>query len=133
LQDCSTDFEFLPIDVSLGRCLRYFQKSYDLATAPATSTDQQKLELCITSDAGNNAVFSTSYKVPLRTTPTITFYKGTGTSGSWAYERSGASGDATMTAYTGRYGENHLIAYGGVGAGYVAVKINGHYVASAEL
>jgi hypothetical protein len=25
LQDCSTDFEFLPIDVSLGRCLRYFQ------------------------------------------------------------------------------------------------------------
>jgi hypothetical protein len=26
LQDCSTDFEFLPIDVSLGRCLRYFQK-----------------------------------------------------------------------------------------------------------
>ena len=26
MQDCSTDFEFLPIDVSLGRCLRYFQK-----------------------------------------------------------------------------------------------------------
>ena len=23
MQDCSTDFEFLPIDVSLGRCLRY--------------------------------------------------------------------------------------------------------------
>ena len=26
MQDCSTDFEFLPIDVSLGRCLRYHQK-----------------------------------------------------------------------------------------------------------
>jgi hypothetical protein len=25
LQDCSTDFEFLPIDVSLGRCQRYFE------------------------------------------------------------------------------------------------------------
>ncbi len=25
MQDRSTDFEFLPIDVSLGRCLRYFQ------------------------------------------------------------------------------------------------------------
>ena len=25
MQDCSTDFEFLPIDVSLGRCFRYFQ------------------------------------------------------------------------------------------------------------
>jgi hypothetical protein len=24
LQDCSTDFEFLPIDVSLGRCQRYY-------------------------------------------------------------------------------------------------------------
>jgi len=24
-QDCSTDFEFLPIDVSLGRCQRYFE------------------------------------------------------------------------------------------------------------
>ena len=25
MQDGSTDFEFLPIDVSLGRCLRYYQ------------------------------------------------------------------------------------------------------------
>ena len=26
MQDRSTDFEFLPIDVSLGRCQRYFQQ-----------------------------------------------------------------------------------------------------------
>ena len=25
MQDCSTDFEFLPIDVSLARCHRYFE------------------------------------------------------------------------------------------------------------
>ena len=89
--------------------------------------------MCITSDAGNNAVFSMPYKASLRASPTITFYRGDGTSGSWNYERSGASGNATMTAFVGRYGQNHLIAYGGVGTAYVAVKINGHYTSDSEL
>ena len=131
--DTATDFEFLPWDVNLKRCLRYFQKTYDYATAPATSTDQQKLEISTTSEGGNNAVLSLALKVPLRTTPTLTFYKNDGTAATWTYGRSGASGDASMSAYAGRYGENHVICYGGVGATWIACNLAGHYTVSAEI
>jgi len=131
--DTATDFEFLPWDVNLKRCLRYFQKTYDYATAPATSTDQQKLEISTTSEGGNNAVLSLALKVPLRTTPTLTFYKNDGTAATWTYGRSGASGDASMSAYAGRYGENHVICYGGVGATWIACNLAGHYTVSSEL
>ena len=131
--DTASDFDFLPWDVNLNRCLRYFQKTYDYATAPATSTNQQILEISTTSEGGNNAIFSLPLKVPLRTTPTLTFYKTDGTAGTWTYGRSGASGDASMSAYAGRYGQNHVICYGGVGAGWIACNLAGHYTVSAEL
>jgi hypothetical protein len=38
----ASDFEFLPVDVNLGRCLRYYQKSYSYAVAPATATTDGK-------------------------------------------------------------------------------------------
>ena len=129
----ASDFEFLSFDSNLNKCLRYFQKTYDYATAPGTSTDQQKLEISSTSEGGNNSILSLPYKVPLRSTPTVTFYKSDGTTGTWTYGRNGASGNASMTAYAGRYGQNHLICYGGVGAGWVACNLAGHYIVSAEL
>ena len=129
----ASDFEFLPFDSNLNRCLRYFQKTYDYATAPGTSTDQQKLEISSTSEGGNNSILSLPYKVPLRATPTVTFYKSDGTTATWTYGRNGASGNASMTAYAGRYGQNHLICYGGVGAGWIACNLAGHYTVSAEL
>jgi hypothetical protein len=33
----ASDFEFLPYDVNLARCQRYYEKSYALATAPGTA------------------------------------------------------------------------------------------------
>jgi hypothetical protein len=44
LQDCSTDFEFLPIDVDLARCQRYFQIIPDgwLMTFSATQAQIQR-------------------------------------------------------------------------------------------
>jgi len=129
----ATDFEVETFGQNLQRCLRYFQKTYDYATAPGTSTDQGKLEMSSTSEGGNNAIFSLSLKVPLRTTPTVTFYKSDGTLATWTYGRSGASGNASMTAYAGRYGQNYLIFYGGVGAGWIACNLAGHYTVSAEL
>jgi len=39
LQDRSTDFEFLPIDVSLDRCYRYFEKNaQEIAIRGSSST-----------------------------------------------------------------------------------------------
>ena len=129
----ATDFEFLPIDVSLERCQRYFQKSYDLATAPATNTNQGSLEMGLSSNGAGDVLTTISYKVSMRTTPTITYFTPSGTSGSWDFQRSGSSSTATMTAYSGRYGQNYSVSYLGSGSAFVAVSVIGHFKADAEL
>jgi hypothetical protein len=129
----ASDFEFLPVDVNLARCQRYFQKSYDLATAPGTNTTQGDLEMGLTSNGANDVLTTIPYKVSMRATPTITYYTTGGTSGSWGYARSGASGNATMTAYASRYGQNYSVSYLGSGSAFVAVSVIGHFKADAEL
>jgi cytolysin (calcineurin-like family phosphatase) len=60
LQDRSTDFEFLPIDVSLGRCQRYFQifgASDFFGTASQT----------------NSVILFGHFPVSMRVSPTATF------------------------------------------------------------
>ena len=63
-QDCSTDFEFLPYDVSLARCQRYFQ-------APSNGTIMQNYVFSCyasTSAYGNFGLIKS-----MRAFPTITF------------------------------------------------------------
>ena len=56
MQDRSTDFEFLPIDVSLGRCQRYFQQITGSSMGVIWST------------SGIN--FGQAFPVTMRATPT---------------------------------------------------------------
>ena len=65
MQDCSTDFEFLPIDVSLGRCLRYFQKLFNPVSL-GYPTSSMLIGVGTTVAYG-----SLSYLTPMRTTPTF--------------------------------------------------------------
>ena len=58
-------------------------------------------------------------------------YQATGTSGSWNYERSGASGTGTTTF--DRKGTNGCRAYVPIGANFASAYIFGHWTADAEL
>jgi hypothetical protein len=62
LQDRSTDFEFLPIDVSLGRCQRYYNKitNVNAFLSGYNTTD-------------NYAVTTIGLAVTMRATPSATF------------------------------------------------------------
>jgi hypothetical protein len=63
LQDRSTDFEFLPIDVSLGRCFRYYQKLLaDSAYTAFGSGTIYGTDTCIT---------FLPYKQQMRSSPSI--------------------------------------------------------------
>jgi hypothetical protein len=67
LQDRSTDFEFLPIDVSLGRCLRYFQ-----------TFRGADVEICNGGMTGaTQFIGMVSYLVEMRATPTFATNSGT--------------------------------------------------------
>ena len=127
----ASDFEFLPRDVNTTRCQRYYQKSYDLDTAPGTATDSGVGWNGTSGDSGGNAAFLPPFKTTMRAAPTVTGYARDGTSGQGSYFRNGASGNGTLAAHM--YGQNSVSIYVGTGSAWSTSTIAAHYVLSAEL
>jgi hypothetical protein len=114
------------IQGELAACQRYFTKTYNLATAPATVTNNGKLVV------GASSIYldyqlSPQFPVAMRTTPTITLYSNaTGASGK-IYDANGAS---DVSANSTAEGERAF----SVSAVVISGRAYGlHYVASAEL
>ena len=76
LQDRSTDFELLPIDVDLARCLRYYEI---LMSNTGLDGNRQVAAAYSTSDTN----FTILYKVTKRTNPTVTVSGGQVFTGVW--------------------------------------------------
>ena len=127
----ASDFEFLPTDVNLTRCQRYYQKSYDLGTAPGTATDNGVGWTSGSGDSNGNAAFLPPFKTTMRAAPTVTGYARDGTSGQGSYFRNGASGNGTLAAHM--YGQNSVSIYIGTGSGWSTSVIAAHYTLNAEL
>jgi hypothetical protein len=128
----ATSFEYRQYGTELALCQRYFEKSYNTDVAPATATDTGRIDSLGSSDSGSNAIYKIIFKVTKRANPTMVGYVGGGTSGLWTYERSGASGTASVTFdVTGQASTRVVLPVGG--SGFSAVYIYGQYTASAEL
>jgi hypothetical protein len=127
----ATDFEFLPIDVSLGRCLRYFEKSYALTTAIGTATYIGATMLEIGTNVSGLLIQKIYFKKTMRTAPTVTgFSTTTGTAGQFnilSVSRA-VSTDAAVTM-------DHINQNGCVAAVPMSSTslMAGHYTANAEL
>ncbi len=78
----STSFEYRDAGTLLQRCQRYYEKSYDLATVPGTSTTSGVTSFMITGAFGGGYGSSRPFKVVKRATPTVTVYSQTGASGN---------------------------------------------------
>lgn len=83
--DVATDFELKEFNDELKGCQRYFEKNFDLTTAPADLNTN-------TARPGNGAASTNTkisipiiYKVRKRSAPTITFYSDSGNTGRWDY------------------------------------------------
>jgi len=80
----ASDFEFLPVDVNLARCQRYYQKSYDIASAPGTVTNNGALWSNIIRNASNQNYWDVRCYQTMRTSPTVSTYSTTsGVSGNF--------------------------------------------------
>jgi hypothetical protein len=110
----------------LAACQRYYTKTYNLATSPATVTNVGKL-VCGASSTSMDYQWAPQFPVPMRTTPTITLYSNaTGTSGRIYDANAGSDVSANSTAE----GERAF----SISAGVISGRAYGvHYVASAEL
>jgi hypothetical protein len=70
----ASDFEFLPVDVNLSRCERYYQKSFAYGTAPADNLQKFEYHSIEPYSSGNMAGLISYYKTEMRTIPTVTVY-----------------------------------------------------------
>ena len=129
----ATPFEWIPYTTELALCQRYYEKSYDVNVNIGTNTAVGVNYQIATSDASGNGGITLYFKVPKRsiTGATFTVYQQGGTSGSWNYSRSGASG--TTTVNTPFLGTNGGLIYFGVGANYVACSLYGHWTMNCEI
>ena len=129
----ASDFEFLPVDVNLERCQRYYQKSYSYATALGTNTT-----VGIVTTGGSAGGFTTGYLTGnikfekiMRAAPTLTFYEKGGDSGVCSRLKAGVSRTDNQPIATESISDNNASIYstGTADAGSIDV----HFEATAEL
>ena len=82
----ATDFEHRHFDEELASCQRYYQKSYKYNIVPADDGDAKRINGVV----GTTTLIRSDVPlvVSMRTAPTVTFYRGSGTSGTaglWSY------------------------------------------------
>jgi len=129
--DTATPFEHRSYGAELALCQRYFEKSYNTATAPATAT-----YVGILANGGFYAGPTASYgirvgaqyKVSKRATPTVTTFDSSGNAGKCNFPD--ASTNVTMTVI--HNGENGFTAETAQ-VSTDQTRVYWHYTSSAEL
>jgi hypothetical protein len=127
----ATSFDYRPYGTELSLCQRYYEKSYDIETKPASNTDTGRLDFAGSSEGNQNVITKILYKVTKRAAPTMVGYIGVGTSGSWTYEKNGGSGTATVNFDV--ISQSSARVYVSIGTNWVVGYIYGQWTASAEL
>jgi len=125
----ASDFEFLPYDVNLRRCQRYYHKTYNDTTAPGTVTTVGAAQTGTTATS-TYVPIQYFYPVRMRSAPTFTAYSSaTGTSGK--FDSNAPSGDHNIgTGNIGVSNANFSSFSTSISAtGY----IRAHFEADAEL
>jgi len=129
----ASDFEFLPVDVNLARCFRYYQKSYAYATAVGTNTT-----IGIRTTSGSAGGLTTGqlygdlqFKGNMRTAPTMTTYDKAGNSGVCARLNGGVARTDSQNLSMGDISEKScsITSTGTANAGAIDV----HWQAVSEL
>ena len=123
----ASDFEFLPVDVNIKRCERYFFKSYEIGTAVPTATNNSSLGRFL-DDSGDYA----SIQLPMnrmRATPTTVLYNPV--TNTTASIRSDSSNHAAATFGIGSNGGGWAHANGNTITAHTGSRV--HFTFDSEL
>jgi hypothetical protein len=131
----ATTFERRPIGTELALCQRYYEKSFNLANAPAQAIGTSNGAFCAVQVVGQSAAQrcgSVTCKTPKRSTPTITLFNPIASNAQFY---NGNSGGSTTSTAAGSVGENgfHLDTVTQAGSGAAGNGLFIHWTASAEL
>ena len=131
----ASDFEFLPYDVNLARCQRYYQKSFDIGTAPAQNIGIQTGELSFPSTKGSSTATTLSQKynfpVRMRSAPTMTGYNSNATNSQ--VRDVTASADCSSTSFASNKETGFYVSCTTSASTSVGNYLSIHFTASAEL
>jgi hypothetical protein len=127
----ATPFERRLYGQELANCQRYYEKSYELLTAPGANTSIGVVHVSAASNGFGDMLTMIKFNVEKRTAPTMTFYREDGTSGSWNMERSGSNTTPSVTSSS--VGDNGGRIYCATGANWTVASLKGHWTSSAEL
>jgi len=127
----ATGFEYRLYNQELSACQRYYEKSYSINVTPATNTAFGTVSLFTSSTPVGYLAGSRSFLVSKRTSPTITIYSPSGTSGTVADGNTTDYGAGTAN----QIGTNGFGLQNTSGSTYSPAGnlIYFHYTASAEL
>jgi len=104
--DTASEFEFLPYDVNLLRCQRYFQCSFEQGVTPGNNEANYLMQDC-SCYASNSCYFGTPLFCEMRADPTCVYYTGNNSSSSGNkityYNGSWTNGTAANAVLTDKY------------------------------
>jgi hypothetical protein len=126
--DGASDFEFLPYDVQLQRCMRYFEKSYSQEHSLGTVTQNGAEQWLANRNPGTPHYFL-KFRTVKRATPTVTIYNSS-TGGTGTFRNIDAGTNIAGSA--SRVGDNGTTLYSTVSTS-LGQFIQFHYTAEAEL
>jgi len=104
--DTASEFEFLPYDVNLLRCQRYFQCSFEQGVTPGNNEANYLMQDC-SCYASNSCYFGTPLFCEMRADPTCVYYTGNNSSSSGNkityYNGGWTNGTAANAVLTDKY------------------------------
>lgn len=107
-------------------CQRYYEKSYDLDTVPATNTYDNEANVVL---AANTDPGSIEFKVPKRIVPALTFWQKDGSNANWTCD-TGTTGINPLNPGQNRFTPD---VTGSPNIPSASTRIHGHWAADAEL
>ena len=129
----ATSFDYRPYGTELALCQRYFEKSYNIGTAPGSAVTTGRV-----TTAGNAGAVTTGYiegylgwKVNKRSAPTVTIYDMAGTSAKCTRLSTGIGTSDNQTVATSTEGETGCAVFSSGSASGNCLQL--HYTASSEL
>lgn len=128
----ATPFELRSFDTEVSLCQRYFQKSYDLLTAPGTATVTGASFWRLGSVGNHAAVHALRSLERMCKTPTVDWYSTSSGTIDRVRNNSG-SADYTVTANTGEGEKSTGVPTLDSTGGTVGNQMRAHWIASAEI
>lgn len=128
--DFATELEIVPRATELLNCMRYFNKSYNIDTAPGTNTSTGAISFRMTPYTTTlNVRITDKFPTPMRTNPSLTVYSPDGTSDYMSVGNTNYAVDATAVGQIDFWAEASATGSGA----YTNPHIDAHYAVDAEL